>query len=472
MIYPVILSGGSGSRLWPVSRAMFPKQFLALHGDNPMLAETALRFCGDGFATPSVICNEAHRFMVAQCLSDAGLEASDIILEPVGRNTAPAVTVSALNVLAKDPDGLLLVLPSDHVIAKVDGFIEKVRLAAKFASAGKLITFGIEPGYPETGYGYIKAGRYLDGLDEVHEIEAFFEKPDEPTAKQYLSHGGFYWNSGMFLFSARHVIEEMTKVAPDVVELSQRALAEAQEDLDFLRLAKGPFEQMPDDSVDYVLMEKTKSGAIVPVNIGWNDLGSWSSLWDVAEKDSNGNAFKGDVFVEDVQNSLIHTDQGSIACVIGLEDVIVVNDDDVVLVAQKERAQDVKKIVAQLKVKSRNEVLFHSTVYRPWGSYKTIDSGPGYLVKTISVRPGCALSLQYHNHRAEHWVVVSGEAKVQRGEETLVLRENQSTYIPLGTVHRLENTTEDDLHMIEVQSGQILSEDDIVRLEDLYGRKA
>lgn len=470
-IYPVILSGGSGSRLWPISRAMHPKQFLPLHSDIPMLAETAKRFTGGGFARPTVICNQAHRFMVAQCLSDLSLDVQDIILEPVGRNTAPAVAIAALNVYRHDPEGLILVLPSDHVIAKMDEFIEAVKTAKPVAQSGHLVTFGIQPQYPETGYGYIQGGAPVSDSSKVQAVKAFYEKPDRETAQNYVDSGDFYWNSGMFLFSARQVIDELEKLEADMVSASRQALDKAKTDLDFMRLDDQAFAQMPSSSIDYALMEKTRNAAVMPVDIGWNDLGSWASLWDILDKDANGNAIKGDAVLKDVENSLIHSESGSLATVIGLDNIILVHNDDALLVAAKDRAQDVKHIVEQLKEQKRAEAELHSTVYRPWGSYKTIDSGPGYLVKTISVRPGCSLSLQYHNHRAEHWVVVTGKANVQCGEKEFVLSQNQSTYIPIKTVHRLTNDTDEELHMIEVQSGNYLAEDDIVRLEDLYGRK-
>lgn len=469
-IYPVILSGGSGSRLWPVSRAMHPKQFLSLHSDIPMLVETALRFTTDDFAPVSVVCNHQHRFMVAQCLADADIDVEDIILEPMGKNTAPAIALAALNVYRKDPNGLILILPSDHMISKTKEFVEAVKIARESALSGKLITFGIEPQYAETGYGYIQEGDLVEGSEHVRHVAAFYEKPDSSTAQKFIDTGGFYWNSGMFLFSVQGVIEEMNRLVPDMMKLVQNSLNDANVDLDFLRIAPEPFEEIIPDSIDYAVMEKTSKAAMMPVNIGWNDIGSWAALWDILEKDKAGNAVKGDVLLNDVKNSLIYSDKGILTAVMGLDDVVVVQNDDVVLVADKNRSQDVKQIVETLKQQNRPEVDFHSTIYRPWGSYKTIDHGPGYLVKTISVRPGCALSLQYHNHRAEHWVVVEGEAKVQRGDDVFILRKNESTYIPVKMIHRLENTTEQVLHMVEVQSGEYLAEDDIERLEDLYGR--
>lgn len=472
-ITPIILSGGSGSRLWPLSRSLYPKQFLPLASELTMIQETALRVCGERFAPPLVICNEEHRFIVAEQLRAKAVRPAEIILEPVGRNTAPAVCIAALQLLAGGDDGLMLVLPSDHVIAAPEKFLEAVERAAPAASAGVLVTFGITPSGPETGYGYIKAGSPLDGQEDAQQggrqVERFVEKPDLPTAEAYLADGSYLWNSGIFLFSASAYVAELERSCPAMVEACRRALAGAERDLTFCRLSSAAFAASPSDSIDYAVMEKTSRAAVVPVDMGWNDVGAWSALWDIGEKDQHGNVSQGNVLLHDAQDSYVRSDHPLVA-VAGLRDVVVVATDDAILVADRSRAQDVKHIVERLKAEARDEHALHTTVHRPWGSYRGVDRGSRFQVKRITVKPGEKLSLQMHHHRAEHWIVVEGVALVTCGEESFLVHENQSTFIPAGQRHRLENPGKVPLHLIEVQSGGYLGEDDIVRLEDGYGR--
>jgi len=469
VITPVILSGGSGSRLWPLSRALYPKQFLALAGELTMLQETALRVAGDGFAAPLVICNEEHRFLVAEQLRAKACRPSEIILEPVGRNTAPAVCVAALKLLAAGEDGLMLVMPSDHVIAAPDRFLQAVATATRAAAAGALVTFGITPARAETGYGYIKAGPRLDAHEGVHAVERFVEKPDQPTAEAYLADGSYLWNSGIFLFSAAAYVAELERSNPAMVEACRKALSDAERDLTFCRLGMDAFAASPSDSIDYAVMETTARAAVVQVEMGWNDVGAWSALWDIGEKDGGGNVVQGDAVLHEARNVYVRSDEHLVA-VVGLEDVVVVATDDAILVTDHAHAQDVKHIVDRLKAEQRDEHALHTTVHRPWGSYRGVDRGNRFQVKRITVKPGERLSLQMHHHRAEHWIVVEGTALVTRGEEQLFVYENQSVHIPMGTVHRLENPGKVPLHLIEVQSGGYLGEDDIVRLEDSYQR--
>ncbi|RLA17767.1 MAG: mannose-1-phosphate guanylyltransferase/mannose-6-phosphate isomerase [Gammaproteobacteria bacterium] len=462
---PVVLSGGSGTRLWPLSRSAYPKQFLPLTSDNTMLQETLLRLRGiEAMGSPLVICNEEHRFMVAEQLREIELKPQAIMLEPVGRNTAPAVALAAL---AVEPDEILLILPADHVIEDIATFQAAIAEAVAEAEKGHLVTFGIVPTGPETGYGYIQAVE--KGQATAYKVNRFVEKPDLQTATQYLESGDYYWNSGMFVFKASRYLEELEKFNPEMLAACREAYQKAEEDLDFVRVDRATFEACPSDSIDYAVMEKTESAVVIPLDANWNDVGSWAALWEVSEKDAQGNALKGDVLIHDTSNSYIYSDQKLVAT-IGIKDLVVIETDDAVMVAPKERVQEVKEIVAQLKAKKRSESEQHRKVYRPWGYYDSIDNGERHQAKRIVVKPGAKLSLQMHHHRAEHWIVVKGTALVTRGDEQLIVSENESTYIPLGTIHCLENKGVIPLEMIEVQSGSYLGEDDIVRFEDKYGR--
>ena len=469
-IWPVILSGGAGTRLWPLSRELYPKQLLPLVSERSLLQDTLGRVNGAGFAAPVIVCNDDHRFIIAEQLRQLDLKPHAIVLEPAARNTAPAVAAAATLILRDDPDALLLVLASDHIIRDVAAFHRAIGIAANAARAGRLAAFGLVPKHPETGYGYIRRGGALDGVPDAYAVERFVEKPDLATAKGYLEEGVWSWNSGMFLFPARLYLDELKAHQPKIAEASTRAVTAATRDLDFLRLDKAAFADSPSLSIDYAVMEKTKRAAVVPADLGWNDVGAWSALWDVGTRDASGNVSIGDVIAHDTTNAYLRTQDGMLLATVGLDNVVVVVTDDVVLAAAKDKAQDVKKIVDTLKARSRSEASLHKTVHRPWGNYRGVDAGARFQVKRIVVKPGAKLSLQKHAQRAEHWVVVQGTARVTRGEDTLILRENQSTYIPVGTVHRLENIGSDDLHLIEVQSGGYLGEDDIVRLEDTYGR--
>lgn len=468
-ITPVILSGGSGSRLWPLSRAAYPKQFLPLASELTMIQETALRATGEGFAPPIVICNEEHRFLVAEQLRAQAIRPSEIILEPVGQNTAPAACVAALKLLAAGDGGLMLVMPSDHVVASPERFQAAVAAAAPSAAAGRLVTFGITPTRAETGYGYIHAGEPLGDGDAVRAVDRFVEKPDADAAAAMLEDDRYLWNSGIFLFSPAAYLAELERSRPAMVEACRRALSGAVRDLTFCRLEPVAFRAAEADSIDYAVMETTTKAAVLPIEVGWNDVGAWSALWEIGDKDAHGNVVHGDVVLHDVRTSYVRSDQTLVA-IVGLNDVAVVVTDDAVLVAAQSRVQEVRAVVEQLKAGGRGEHSLHTTVHRPWGSYRGIDRGERFQVKRIVVKPGERLSLQMHHHRAEHWVVVSGTALVTRGEETFLLGENQSTYIPAGETHRLENPGKVPLHLIEVQSGGYLEEDDIVRFQDGYGR--
>jgi mannose-1-phosphate guanylyltransferase/mannose-6-phosphate isomerase len=464
-ITPVILSGGSGTRLWPLSREAHPKQFLPILGELSLLQATALRLNGLDAGAPIVVANESHRFLVAEQLQQVGVKAGALLLEPVGRNTAPAIAVAAMQALQADADAVLLVMPSDHAIRDVPGFQAAVLKALPSAQQGKLVTFGIIPEAPETGFGYIQA----EAGEGVRGISRFVEKPDAVTAAGYVASGDYFWNSGMFLFKASRYLEELASSHPQMPGLAEAAVHKARRDADFTRLDTDAFSAMASDSIDYAVMEKTRAGAVLPISVGWSDVGSWQALWQVSEQDGNGNAHHGDVLAVDCQDTLAIGEKRLIA-LLGLEQVVVVDTDDAVLVAHKDRVQDVKAIVSQLKAANRPQATWHRKVYRPWGNYDSIDAGPRFQVKRIVVKPGAALSLQMHHHRAEHWIVVSGTAKVTCDDKVFMLSENQSTYIPLGSKHRLENPGTIALELIEVQSGSYLGEDDIVRFEDVYGR--
>ena len=461
----VIMAGGSGSRLWPLSRSLYPKQFLALAGQQTMLQTTAFRVNGISDEKPLVICNEEHRFIVAEQMRALNTQA-DILLEPVGRNTAPAIALAALQALTCEDDPLLLVLAADHVIENVEVFQQQVNRAKPLAEAGALVTFGIVATGPETGYGYIRRGA---AESEGYQVAEFVEKPDLERAQAYVDSGDYYWNSGMFLFKASRYIEELGKHRPDILDACTASLETLTPDLDFVRINEEAFKACPDESIDYAVMEKADNVVVVPMDAGWNDVGAWSSLWEVTPKDGNGNAVSGDVMTHNTQDSLIKSTSKLVATV-GVKDIVVVETKDAVLVAGKDQVQDVKKIVERLKAEGRSEYELHREVYRPWGKYDSIDNGERYQVKRITVKPGNKLSVQMHHHRAEHWIVVSGTARVGRDDEEIMLTENESVYLPVGCVHWLENPGKIPLELIEVQSGSYLGEDDIVRFEDLYGR--
>ncbi|MEG3789803.1 mannose-1-phosphate guanylyltransferase/mannose-6-phosphate isomerase [Lysobacter sp. CCNWLW3] len=469
MLHPVILSGGSGTRLWPLSRQNQPKQFLSLIGDHSLFQETVLRASKLPDAqAPITVCADDHRFMVGEQLQAIGVRSGGILLEPVARSTAPAIAAAALHALAGDADALLLVMPADHLIEDEAAFRDAVAAAMRLGDESWLVAFGIRPDYAETGYGYILRGEALG--PDGYRIERFVEKPDQATAERYLAEGTYAWNSGMFLFRARSYLDELARLAPAIHAAAQAAFASAGADLDFLRLGQDAFASSPSDSIDYAVMEKTDRAAVVPVSCGWSDIGSWSSLWSVAERDADGNRHEGDVISVDTRDSLVRASDRRMIATLGVEDLVIVDTADATLVARKDRVQDVKIIVDRLKAAGRQEHLFHRKVYRPWGSYDSIGVGERFQVKKIVVKPGAALSLQKHQHRAEHWIVVSGVAEVTCDDKVFELRENESTYIPRGSVHRLRNRGSEPVELIEVQSGGYLGEDDIVRLEDVYGR--
>jgi mannose-1-phosphate guanylyltransferase len=468
MLLPIILAGGSGTRLWPLSRELYPKQFHALAGSRTMLQETVTRLQGLDCESPLVICNEEHRFIAAEQLRQIGEEGATILLEPVGRNTAPAIALAALYASRSGEDPVLLVLAADHLIQQPDRFRESVGKAVPLAEGGRLVTFGIVPDRPEIGYGYIRRGAPLG--DDGFGVEKFEEKPDHETAEAYVRDGGYYWNSGMFLFRASAFLNELKRFQPEILDACEQAIGAIEQDMDFVRIDVDKFRASPAISIDYAVMEKTRAAALVPLDAGWNDIGSWSALWDVQERDGEGNALTGDVLALDSKDILVRAESRLVATV-GVEDLVIVETKDAVLVAHKDHVQNVKDIVERIRKLDRQEHINHREVYRPWGHYDSIDFGERDQVKRITVNPGAKLSVQMHHHRAEHWVVVRGTAKVQKGNETIVLSENQSTYIPLGEIHALENPGKIPLELIEVQSGSYLGEDDIVRFDDRYGRK-
>ncbi|MBP1312915.1 MULTISPECIES: mannose-1-phosphate guanylyltransferase/mannose-6-phosphate isomerase [Herbaspirillum] len=469
-IYPVILSGGSGTRLWPLSRAAYPKQFLPLVSEQTMLQETVSRVGSwPEVQAPLIVCGNEHRFMIAEQMREIGVRPLGIMLEPQGRNTAPAVAAAALHLQRLDPEAVMLVLPADHVIKDVLSFHEAVRRAMASVQQGALATFGIEPTQPETGYGYILRGGAHGADTGNFLVDRFVEKPDLETATGFLKQGGYYWNSGMFLFKARDFLAELESHRPLIGAAVKEAVSKAYNDLDFCRLDEAAFAASPSESIDYAVMENTSRAVVVPASIGWSDVGSWSALHEVLPADAEGNVVRGDVHLNQVKNTLVRAESRMVA-VLGVEDLIVVETDDAVLVANREKVQEVKAFVDKLKNAKRTEHVHHKRVFRPWGSYESVDSGERFQVKRIIVKPGEKLSLQMHYHRAEHWVVVSGSALVTRGEEVTLLSENESIYLPIGVTHRLENPGKLPLHLIEVQSGSYLGEDDIVRFDDVYKR--
>ena len=470
MIHPVILSGGSGTRLWPMSRTLYPKQLLSLLGQDSLLQQTVRRVADrQGFAAPLLVANEEHRFIIAEQLREIAAVPRALLLEPVGRNTAPAACIAALALTEAEPDPLMLVMPSDHTIGDLAAFADAVEGAATAARAGALVSFGITPQRAESGYGYIRSGSELDGAKGVFAVAEFVEKPGPEQAQAYVASGEHSWNSGMFLFPARVYLDELERLRPDMVAACRDALATAQRDSDFVRLGREAFAGCDSDSIDYAVMEHTRRAAVVPVSMGWSDVGSWDALWEMGDKDQHGNSIEGNVVAEDARNCYLRSEAGLVAA-IGIEDLVVVSTADAVMVAPRNRTQDVKKLVARLVKDRRDEADALPTVHRPWGTFTSLHNGHRVQVKHIMVKPGGKLSLQMHHHRAEHWVVVQGTARIRRGDQETMLSEDQSTYIPIGTAHRLENPGKIPLHLIEVQSGSYLGEDDIVRLEDSYGR--
>ena len=472
-IFPVILSGGSGTRLWPLSRSMYPKQFIKFFNgqDTTFLGATLSRLKTDaGFADPILLCNNDHRFLVREEIERAGITPRAIVLEPVARNTAPAIAVAALAALRENPGAILAVMPSDHVVKDEARFVEGIRRAAKVASTGRLVLFGIKPSEPHTGYGYIRQGAPLEGFNGgAYSVEAFYEKPDLATAEQYLAKGGYYWTSGIFVLSARTYLEEVARLEPKILEAARGALARATDDLGFLRLDKASFASSPNISIDYAVMEKTTAAAMLPLDVGWNDVGSWSSLWEIAPRDDKGNYIHGEAVLEDTNGCYVHSEK-SIVSTIGLRDLVIIDTPDALLVADKSRTQDVSKIVQRLKLSNRKEQEQHLRNYRPWGYFETLNIGPRFQVKLLHVKPGGKLSMQMHHHRSEHWIVVQGTAKVVIGDIEKLVRENESVYIFATQWHRLENPGKVPVEIIEVQIGSYLGEDDIQRTDDIYHR--
>ena len=469
MIVPVILSGGSGSRLWPVSRASFPKQLWPLISERSMLQETALRGVGEGFAPPIIVCNHEHRFLIAEQMREAGIRNARIVLEPMGRNSAPALAAAALLVAEEHPQAVLWMMAADAAIKRTDALAEAVAAAVAAARLGHIVTFGMKPVRPETGYGYIEAGAPLPGLPGVRALSAFVEKPDLDRAVELVASGRHLWNSGMYVFTAETLLEEMQLYAPMVLAAARRAVEARVSDLHFICLDAAAFAEAPDISIDYAVAEHTHRAAVVPADLGWSDVGSWDALWDISSKDETGNVAIGDVFLEHTQNCYVRSD-GIVTAVTGLQDAIVVVTEDAVMVTHRDRAQDVKKVVERLRAHGRHEAVAHNRVYRPWGFQESLTGGDRFKVKRVLISPGGKLSLQKHYHRAEHWIVVAGVGLVSRDGEDVLLRENESIYLPLGCEHRLSNPGRIPLILIEVQSGSYLGEDDIVRIADEYGR--
>jgi len=469
MLIPLILSGGSGTRLWPVSRKNLPKQFLALAGKGTLFQQTIARTRQlPDLAAPIVVASEDHRFLAADQLLEAGIDDATIVLEPLARNTAPAIALGALQALERDANAVLLVLPADHLIGDTNAFVEAVKQALPLAAQGWLVTFGIRPDRPETGFGYIRRAEAIGS--DGYRVEQFVEKPDLSTAEAYLADGSYDWNSGMFLFKASRYLEELAAHAPVMLAAVREAHAKASADLDFVRIDRDAFALVPDDSIDYAVMEKTQRATVIPVSCAWSDIGSWSALWLTGDKDAQGNLCEGDTMTVDTHNSLLRSHDRHLIATVGVDNLIVVTTPDATLVAHRDAAQDVKKIVEQLKAANRSEHSLHRVVHRPWGSYDSLEAGERFQVKRIVVKPSASLSLQKHHHRAEHWIVVSGTAEVTCDDKVFLLSENQSTYIPLGSKHRLRNPGKTPLELIEVQSGSYLGEDDIVRFDDVYGR--
>ena len=468
MVVPVLLSGGVGSRLWPVSRAARPKQFLPLGGDGSMLQETQRRLEGLDCERAIVVCNAEHRFMVAEQLRAEAAESPTIILEPAGRNTAPAIALAALQAQAQHPEALLLVLPADHHVTDPGAFRATVERAMAPAQTGKLMTFGVVPSRPETGYGYVRCGEML--ADGIFSLAEFVEKPDEATAARYVADGAYCWNSGLFLFRADRYLEALSQHQPEMLAACEQAMALAERDLDFIRPDAEAFLASPADSIDYAVMEHTEDGGVATLDCGWSDVGAWSALWEIGATDSDGNVSEGDVLLHDARNNYVRS-ESRLVTALGVEDLVVVETADAVMVGARDRVQDIKQVVEALTASNRPEASIHQKVFRPWGSYESLVVGEQFQVKRLTVTPGQTLSLQLHHHRAEHWVVVSGEAQVTRGEEQLTLGPDQSTYIPIGMKHRLANRGAAPLEVIEVQSGSYLGEDDIVRFDDVYGRE-
>jgi mannose-1-phosphate guanylyltransferase / mannose-6-phosphate isomerase len=469
MLIPLILSGGSGTRLWPVSRRNLPKQFLSLSGEGTLFQQTVARTQKlPDVTAPIVVASEDHRFLAADQLLESGITGARIVLEPVARNTAPAIALGALKAMEQDADALLLVLPADHLIGDTQSFTDAVKQALPAAKEGWLVTFGIHPDRPETGFGYIRRAESIG--DNAFRVGKFVEKPDLPTAESYVKEGGYDWNSGMFMFKASRFLEELGTHAPAMLAAVREAYATGHKDLDFVRVDSDAFAKVPDNSIDYTVMEKTSHAAVIPVNCAWSDIGSWSALWMSGKHDAQGNQREGDTMAINTRNSLLRSHERHMIATVGVDDLIIVSTPDATLVAHRNAAQDVKKVVDQLKASGRTEHSFHRVVHRPWGSYDSLEAGSRFQVKRIVVKPGASLSLQKHHHRAEHWIVVSGTAEVTCDDKVFLLGENQSTYIPLGSVHRLRNPGKMPLELIEVQSGSYLGEDDIVRFDDVYGR--
>ena len=468
LIHPVIMSGGAGSRLWPLSRQLYPKQLLPLAGERTMIQETAARVKGSHFAAPLVVCNQEHRFLIAEQLRELGAQDPTIVLEPVGRNTAPVAAVASLILAEEDPSALVLLMPADHVVEDIKSFAQAVEIAAAAAREGAIATFGIKAKGPEIGYGYIQRGEAM-AVKGSYRVKHFFEKPDRADAQAYVDAGDYFWNGGIFVFRAATYLEELARFEPVIAAQCRQAVAKGRRDLDFFRLDEEAFSASPSKSIDYAVMEHTSHAVVVPVDMGWSDVGSWQSLWEIAERDGNGNSQDGDVVALNVKNSYLRS-EGPLLAAVGVDDVVVVATQDAVLVTRRDATQDVKKVVEEIERSGRHHHKHHRQVFRPWGSYDSIDFGDRFQVKRIIVNPGGKLSLQMHHHRAEHWVVVTGTAKVTCNDKVFLLHENESTFIPQGATHRLENPGTIPLHLIEVQSGAYLGEDDIVRFQDTYGR--